>query len=59
MFWVVLGIVHSFLSQSESNKLLATKIKNLNHKSNKDMIRFIWTPGHGNIKRNEEAHEAA
>jgi ribonuclease HI len=37
---------------------LVTKIKNIIHLSNK-YIRFIWTPGHCNIRGNEEADKAA
>ncbi|XP_060871928.1 uncharacterized protein LOC132946087 [Metopolophium dirhodum] len=37
---------------------LALSISNLLSKSNKE-IRFIWTPGHCNIKGNEKADEAA
>ncbi|XP_016658134.1 uncharacterized protein LOC107883144 [Acyrthosiphon pisum] len=37
---------------------LALSISNLLSKSNKE-IRFIWTPGHCNIKENEKADEAA
>ncbi|KAE9528885.1 hypothetical protein AGLY_012460 [Aphis glycines] len=36
---------------------LAVSISNLLSKSNKE-IRFIWTPGHCNIKGNEKADEA-
>ena len=49
----------SALTNQQSKTLsepLALLISNLLYKSKKD-IRFIWTPGHCNIKGNEKADE--